>query len=388
MITKTMTKKKYSHIIVTKTAGLFLLAALTTLAPLLSNAQQTTPISARITLNKSEAYEKETVFFTLTITTTSGIQFRQKLDLVELPDTSSFNLFTKFETLPVKRTGSGHSITEIHRYRCQAHGLTPGTITIAPTLKLILRIRRRGFIGTFWQEQPYSIDIPATAITIKPLPHPPANFSGAVGNFDFKAAINPDNIVLGDLVTLNTKISGPGYTDNITIPLLKSNSALKTYPPEKLQSGPNDINYKQIIIPQSTNLTAIPKISFTWFDTKTANYKTATRGPFPINYHPATTITYKKFRPDDIDDLQTNQTTKTAPHKTIAHRIAKTAGHARYQQAACKNTTDAHLAPSSASLVTFKIEPDTQLNILKKYNSWLKIESSKRRGWIPADSIK
>ncbi|MBT3191110.1 MAG: hypothetical protein HN341_01000, partial [Verrucomicrobia bacterium] len=90
-------------------------------------------MSASITVSKAQLYERETFLLTLTIRTT-GVQIRQKLDLTNLPDKRRVNLFTPFETLPTERTGDGHRITEIHRYRCRARALTTGTIRLAPNL--------------------------------------------------------------------------------------------------------------------------------------------------------------------------------------------------------------------------------------------------------------
>jgi len=371
---------KHSTITIIIAAAIAILAA-----PRPLRAQQDLPINAKITLDKTQVYERETIAFTLVITTT-GIQFRQKLDLTNLPDAEKLDLFSDFETLPVKRTGSGHSITEIHRYRCRARAMTPGTIDIAPILRLSIMRRQRGFIGSFWREQAVRIQIPSLTLKINPLPPPPKNFSGAVGALNFHASIYPDDIALGDLITLTTRISGRGYTDNIKIPQMQNTPSLKTYAPKKISCDLNSTVYEQTIIPQTDNLKAIPKINFTYFDTRAKRYKTLTAGPFPIKYHPAGKVILDEFRPDDLP-AATN-TEKKAQQQSIKKSFTKTMTKARYQQATCSNDIPAHLAPSKASLTTFTIPENTEINILATHNNWLKIESEKQRGWIPADAIK
>ena len=76
--------------------------------------EEAAPVSASIHISKSLPYEKESVILTLTIKTV-GVQFRKQIDLVNLPDKKQFDIFSNFETLPTKRVGNGHRITEIHR---------------------------------------------------------------------------------------------------------------------------------------------------------------------------------------------------------------------------------------------------------------------------------
>ena len=349
--------------------------------------EETPPIIATIAISNPLPYEKESVELTLTIQTV-GIQLRKQLDLVNLPDKQQFDLFSSFETMPTQRTGNGHRITEIHRYRCQARALKSGQIRIAPTLRIVAMRRRRMFIGSAWEEFPLQIKSPPVTLDVKAIPSPPAHFSGAIGPFSFTAAIAPSDIVEGDLVTLTTRLAGSGYTDGLQIPKLSSSARCKVYDPQQTHSGPKLRVHEQIVIPQSVNVTEIPSVSITIFNTTSGNYETISRGPFPITYHAATDNELQHFRPED------HQGDTEAPSDEIGLRAHKTngfraqLGNVRYKQATCLTATTVYIAPSARSLATFELEAKTEVNILKHRNNWLLIASDNRRGWIRKQAVQ
>ncbi len=369
-----------------KTNYPILLITLALLLPAKTHAQnQTDPVTAAITISKSEVYECETFYLTLTITTT-GIQIRPKMDIKNLPDPQNVAIINKFESLPVKRTGNGHSIVEIHRYRCRARSLTPGTTEIAPTLHLTALQRKRALIGSFWEERQLKLQIPATTLTTKALPDPPNDFSGAIGLIKFNASIYPKDVAPGDLITLTTKISGVGYTENIHNFMLAGSKHLKTYQPEQISDDKDLLTFDQVVIPQSTNITTIPKIGLTYFDTNSGKYRRITQGPFPLTFHEIQTVSLEHFKPE-VDKTKTTEP-KQKPKIGFIAKLMQTMGHARYKHATCHTETDAHLAPSKTSPATFKIPANSAINIIAHHNNWLKAEHNKKRGWIPTDAIQ
>lgn len=363
------------------TSALFLILTLL-LPPATLHAQEpTTPVTAAIALNKANVYKYETFFITLTITTT-GIQIRPKMDIKNLPDSRKIRLISQFENLPVQRKGSGHSMVEIHRYRCRARSITPGVTDIAPTLHLVVLQRKRALIGSYWEERPISVQIPAIKLITKHIPPPPHDFSGAIGELNFSASIYPTDIAEGDLVTLTTKISGIGYTDNIKHFESKGSDNLKVYEPKKIGDDRDLLTYNQVVIPQSTNITAIPKIGLTYFDTRSAKYKRITQGPFPLTYHTIQAEELQQFKPDNVQP-ETNKPKQPPEHnQNLWKKLMQKMGHARYEQTTLKTATEVHLAPSKASLKTFKIPANTEIRIITHHNNWLQIEQNQKRGWI------
>lgn len=119
-------------------------------------------------------------------------------------------------------------------------------------------------------------------LNVLPLPEEgkPQDFSGAVGKFDFSAAISPSRVNVGDPITLRMKITGDGNLKAVSAPAL-NDPKFKTYDPQiKDEGGIKTV--EQVIIPTATDLKEIPAFKFSYFDTEQKQYKTVTQGPFPI----------------------------------------------------------------------------------------------------------
>ena len=66
--------------------------------------------------------------------------------------------------------------------------------------------------------------VPSDRTTIEVLDVPaagrPANFSGLIGDFKITAEAAPDEVAVGDPITLRVDISGPAYLGNVEMPPL------------------------------------------------------------------------------------------------------------------------------------------------------------------------
>ena len=365
---------------------LFLSALCFLLSASLATAQtKSAPVTAEISVSKDQLYERETFLFTLTIKT-EGVQIRQKLDLEDLPDKRLVDMFTAFETLPTKRIGDGHRITEIHSYRCKARAMTPGSVRIAPTLKLVAMRRRRLFIGSAWEELPLTVALTPIELTVKTPPQPPPDFSGVIGTATLEASIDPSDIAPGDLVNLRTRISGEAYMEDISVPQVTQRPQLKVYDPKRVHSDPGSLIYEQIIIPQTADIAAIPAVSLTYFDTEEGSYKTLVGGPFPITFHDAPAATLEHFRPSDtsVSQSPTNQVKKEG----LGSRIRTALGRARYEQGITHGISQARMAPSASSMATFEMPDSTEVDILRHHDGWALVASKNRRGWIPRSLLQ
>lgn len=378
-----MTRRVTSTVLACSTA---MLCSLAVVLPRHVQAQsEQSAVTAAISVSKAELHERETFLLTLTIKTV-GVQIRQTLDLAGLPDKRQVDLFTNFETLPTERIANGHRITEIHRYRCRARARVTGTLRIAPTLRLTAMRRRRLFIGSAWEEFPVRVPIHPIVLTVKPLPPPPADFSGAIGALGMQAAIDPSDVAPGDLITLTTRISGEGYLEGVRAPQVDPPSQFKVYDSKQMLAEDNLRVYEQIVIPQTTNITAVPAVTFTYFDTEKGAYARATRGPFPITFHSAPAAKLEHFRPTE-SSLATPPT-KAPMQPTAATRIRDAFGRARYEQGICREATEARLAPAAGSLSTFKLPARSRVDILSRLDGWIMIESDRRRGWLPESVLQ
>jgi hypothetical protein len=120
-------------------------------------------------------------------------------------------------------------------------------------------------------------------LNVLPLPEEgkPQNFSGAVGQFDFTATVGPSEVKVGDPLTLRMKITGNGNLKSIALPAF-NDTKFKIYDPQVKDEG-NTKTLEQVIIPTSENITEVPALYFSYFDTQEKKYKTIRQGPFSVS---------------------------------------------------------------------------------------------------------
>ncbi|MBL7081690.1 MAG: protein BatD [Candidatus Omnitrophica bacterium] len=146
----------------------------------------------------------------------------------------------------------------------------------------------RGFFGFRYEKHPLnlgSIDIP---FTIMPLPeeYMPDSFNGALGNYKFYLEADPKEVNVGDPITLKMTITGNGNFKTIKSPSLDTKDDFKVYDPEirQIQSGKI---FEHVLIPRNEKVSQIPKVSFSFFDPESREYKEITRGPIAVKVNPS-----------------------------------------------------------------------------------------------------
>ena len=188
-------------------------------------------------------------------------------------------------------------IFNIYTLHTQAKTLTAGTFSFRPEVQLNVVIPSQNrrpygfddpFFGDFFGRQetrPIVLDCNTLEVTVLPVPMDlrPDSFTGGVGTFGFNVDIGPEHVKAGEPVTVKMRISGKGNISQITPPKIEANHGFKLYEARTLPSkNPNEVIFEQVIIPTSDSITNIPKISFSYFNTQTADFRTLYRGPFPI----------------------------------------------------------------------------------------------------------
>ncbi|MBF0570270.1 MAG: protein BatD [Candidatus Omnitrophica bacterium] len=108
----------------------------------------------------------------------------------------------------------------------------------------------------------------------------PQDFSGAIGQFDFKASISPAQVKAGDPITLKMDLKGSGNFKGTQMPVFQD-LGFKTYAPQ-IKEGIDEKTAEEVIIPTSANIKEVPALRFSYFDTSLKDYKTITQGPFAI----------------------------------------------------------------------------------------------------------
>jgi hypothetical protein len=132
----------------------------------------------------------------------------------------------------------------------------------------------------------------AKTIAVRALPEAgkPADFSGAVGKFDFRVTPSKTNLKSGESLDLIVSVSGSGNMKLFNLPKPVVPNSLEMYDPvhdEKVNTSlsgmSGKIADKYTIIPQYKGNYPIKPIQFTYFDLGTGKYKTITSQEIVVN---------------------------------------------------------------------------------------------------------
>jgi hypothetical protein len=171
------------------------------------------------------------------------------------------------------------------------------------------------FFGNY-QRRPVSVVSPEIVFNVLPLPtdNRPENFTGAIGDFQLKAAVNPVVVEVGEPLTLSMEISGRGNFDRVEAPVFPDSPDWKKYSPtsnfsEQGHSYSGTKFFEQAIVAKSDAIEQIPSLSFSYFDPQRQSYVTRTSDPIAIKLKQSTTPTIAKVvQPAEPAEQQTPDT--------------------------------------------------------------------------------
>jgi hypothetical protein len=165
-------------------------------------------------------------------------------------------------------------------------------------------------------------------INVRALPETgkPEDFSGAVGQFDFKVTPSKTTLKNGESLNLNVSVVGKGNLKLFNLPKPVVPSALEMYDPihEENVSTPlsgmtGKIADKYTIIPQYKGNYQIKPMRFTYFDLTSSRYKTITSNEILINVLDGPSIaSSEKSNAGEVSK------TKVEVSKTFAYNKQKT----------------------------------------------------------------
>ena len=129
-------------------------------------------------------------------------------------------------------------------------------------------------------------------INVKALPTEgrPADFSGAVGEFDFSVTASKTHLNASESLQAVVSISGKGNLKLFEIPKLNLPSSLEVYDSEfnesirtNLSGMEGKVSHNYTVVPTFRGKYPIPGISFSYFNPKTEKYHTLTSSEVMIN---------------------------------------------------------------------------------------------------------
>ncbi|HVM62041.1 MAG TPA: BatD family protein [Verrucomicrobiae bacterium] len=176
-----------------------------------------------------------------------------------------------------------------------------GTLNLGPCiLKVQLTGKRQGGNGWFndpmfdqmfgrteVKEVPVTVD--AVPIEVLPLPEKgrPADFSGAVGQWNLEVTAKPTDVAVGDPITLTIKVSGNGNIDTVPAPKLGPLDGFKTYDPTT-KTTKDELNttgervIQQVLMARSTDVKELPGLQLVYFDPINQEYRKAIQPPIKL----------------------------------------------------------------------------------------------------------
>ena len=140
-------------------------------------------------------------------------------------------------------------------------------------------------------QKPLTLHTNGATVKIKPLPTQgrPADFSGAVGQFEASSEVSVKNGTTGDPLTLKIRIQGRGNFDRVTTSGLTNSSDWKTYKPNgKFTANDSagiegEKTFEQSIVPTKPGAQEIPALNFSYFDPEAQRYVTKSTTPIAID---------------------------------------------------------------------------------------------------------
>tara|TARA_R110000850_G_scaffold271031_2_gene404708 strand:- start:100468 stop:102231 length:1764 start_codon:yes stop_codon:yes gene_type:complete len=156
-----------------------------------------------------------------------------------------------------------------------------------------VRTNKRDIFGRpFMTRVNKTVSAGTRTIDVKSLPEEgkPADFSGAVGKFDFKVKTNKTKLDATESLEATVEVSGNGNLKLFKPPTLVAPNSFETYEPEfkdrvsTTQNGMRgSISDSYTIIPQFQGSYSIAPISFSYFDPESNSYKTITSDEIVID---------------------------------------------------------------------------------------------------------
>ena len=232
--------------------------------------------------------EAITVVYKLYVAQNTGVRNWREIDSPRYNDFWSQNIDVK--GIDIKQgTYNGEDYRYVVLRKTVLYPQKTGKLTIEPlSLDITVEVpsnRRDVFGRSFMSTVNRTVASRNRVINVKPLPEngKPESFSGAVGSFDFKVTTNKESLKATEALELKVSVSGKGNLKLFRLPKPTLPSALEVYEPEHSEkvntrtSGmQGTISDSYTVVPNFQGSYPIPKVSFSYFDLKTKQYKTLT----------------------------------------------------------------------------------------------------------------
>lgn len=248
-------------------------------------------------ISKTNPYLNEaiTVVYKLYVSPNTGVSNWREVDNPRYNDFWSQNI-----DLKGIKVENGKFKGEDYRYvvlrKTVLYPQKSGKLEIEPlSLDITVEVptnRRDIFGGRLMTQVQKRVSAGSKSIQVKALPEAgkPDNFSGAVGDFNFKLSTSKTHLNATESLQARVEVTGNGNLKLFQLPKLTVPSSLEVYEPEHsekvtttLEGMQGGISDSYTIVPQFKGKYPIPNVSFSYFDLKTESYKTISSGEIIID---------------------------------------------------------------------------------------------------------
>ena len=159
-----------------------------------------------------------------------------------------------------------------------------GSVTIAPAKIVIPNFPYQDIV---LETEPITIDVQS-------LPDgAPADFKGAVGQFEISADVSTNEDVVNEPITLIVEIKGAGNIEALVeppLPKLPNWRIFESQAQSTVEVQGDTVygtrRFERLIVPGQPGDYAIPEISFSYYDIKVGQYRTISTQPIPVIVRP------------------------------------------------------------------------------------------------------
>ncbi|MDB9961733.1 BatD family protein, partial [Oceanihabitans sp.] len=229
--------------------------------------------------------EAITVVYKLYVSPNTGVSNWREIDSPRYNDFWSQNIDIKGLKI-LNGTYKGEDYRYVVLRKTVLYPQKSGKLEIEPlSLDITVDVptNRRNIFGERLMTQAHkTISAGSRTINVKSLPEQgkPANFTGAVGDFDFKVTTSKNELNASESLQANVIVSGKGNLKLFELPKLSVPSSLEVYEPENADNISTNIDGMRgkrsesyTIVPQFKGKYPVPSISFSYFDLQTESYK-------------------------------------------------------------------------------------------------------------------
>lgn len=229
--------------------------------------------------------------------------------------------------------GQQYYVAELKKYAIYPQ--TSGKVVIEPVdVNVQAQVRAKSqqrsrdpFLNNFFNDpffnryQTVEVSLKTNTVTLNVTPLPtnnrPADFNGAVGNFDFNSSIDKTSLKANEPLNLKFTINGTGNIELIDKVNVKFPPDFEVYDPKiskNINIGSNGVSgsksFEYLIIPRTPGTFTINPVKFSYFDLSKKAYVTLTSPAYTINVAKgegnASNVTYSGVNQSDIKYVGTD----------------------------------------------------------------------------------